>query len=104
MAPRTVPERSERPACAACWRKPQFAYHVPDSVWDAVVKPGPYNIPGRGLTTSAWICLQCFDRRARTRGIEYWSDLVVFGHDAWMVTSYVRTPEYQEKLAERRGY
>jgi hypothetical protein len=51
-----------RPRCKACGNEDKFDFKVPNDVWANVV---PAHLRNRV------VCLQCFDRFASERGIEY---------------------------------
>lgn len=48
--------------CKACGRRDKFNFYVPDDIWAAVV---PVRLHERV------VCLGCFDRFARKRGVDY---------------------------------
>jgi hypothetical protein len=52
----------QRQTCKACHCADKFNYHVPDSLWKAIV-------PKR--LQLGTICLECFDRFASEKGITY---------------------------------
>lgn len=55
-----------RQTCKACGRPDKFDFHVPDTVWTAVV---PAEL------TNRVVCLGCFDGFAREKGVAYGSSL-----------------------------
>src|SRR5207253_1345605 len=63
-----------RQTCKDCWRNDGIDFHVPPEIWNAVVAP---------IGWPAWwdwggvLCLECFDRRAEKRGIDYSGGLAV---------------------------
>lgn len=48
--------------CKACGRRDKFDFYVPDEVWESVV---PIRLQERV------VCLACFDRLAKERGVDY---------------------------------
>lgn len=52
----------QRQRCKACWNADGFDFFVPEEVWAAVVPAALYDHV---------VCLRCFDRFARERGIDY---------------------------------
>jgi hypothetical protein len=85
--------------CKDCWRGDGLDFHVPTDVWNAVVVPqyetflGPSGIamtrptdlePYRQEGWPGVLCLECFDRRAKARGVDYSGVLAIMGHHAWL--------------------
>lgn len=48
--------------CKVCGRRDKFNFHVPDKIWESIV---PKKLQNRV------ICLACFDRFAKERGVDY---------------------------------
>lgn len=48
--------------CKVCGRRDKFNFYVPDDVWRAIV---PFRLQNRV------VCLGCFDRMAKEKGVEY---------------------------------
>jgi hypothetical protein len=53
--------RFKRQQCSACACEEKFNFHVPDEIWNKVVVEAYRN---------KIVCLSCFDRFARERGVD----------------------------------
>ena len=56
----------QRQTCSSCCCEDKFDYHVPPSLWQAVVPKEFYD---------AVICLECFDKFAAEKGLRYADEL-----------------------------
>lgn len=82
-------------ACMDCGRIDGLDFHVPPEIWNAVVVPSIRGyqqdmlVVGAPYDREGWpgvLCLECFDRRAEARGIDYSGDLAVMGRGSWLAT------------------
>lgn len=74
-----------RQTCKDCWRTDGLDFHVGTSTWNAVVAPPDADLSH--YQREGWggvFCLECFDRRAEARGVDYSGDLAIMGRRAWM--------------------
>lgn len=58
----TQGDSSLQQTCKVCGRPDKFDFHVPDSVWEAVI-PEEFH--------TKVVCLYCFDEFAKQKGIAY---------------------------------
>lgn len=65
-------DASQRQMCKICGRPDYFNFYVPDPVWEAIV-PEDHQQHA--------VCLTCFDRLARERGVTYTIDQLGFAGD-----------------------
>lgn len=54
--------RNHKQKCKVCGQADGFDFHVPDDIWEKIV-------PAR--FRNRVVCLRCFDRFARERGVDY---------------------------------
>jgi hypothetical protein len=89
----SVPPRQQ--TCKDCWRNDGLDFYVPPATWNAVVKPEirgyalDQTVVGEPYDREGWpgvLCLECFDRRAQARGIDYSGYVAVMGRKAWLAT------------------
>jgi hypothetical protein len=90
--------------CKDCWRTDGIDFHADTAIWNAVVAP-----PGADLSScerEGWggvFCLECFDRRAEARDIDYRPGLVVYGRHCWLV-ELPRGGDYRRAIGALDGY
>lgn len=83
--------------CKDCWRPDGLDFHVPTPIWNEVTTV-PVWPPMAREGFPGVLCLECFDRRAQVRGIDYSGELVIMGRHAWLADGIAAT-----RLRERVG-